>query len=82
MLWEQAIANKIPCLFNGIEGMHHVNVNENCVIFNGNNIQEIKYWLRTIILDKKKYFNLLKNTILAADLFSYSKQAKKVINDE
>lgn len=82
VLWEQAIANKIPCLFNGIEGMHHVNVNENCVIFNGNNIQEIKFWLRTIILDKKKYFNLLKNTILAADLFSYSKQAKKVINDE
>lgn len=80
VLWEQACACGIPGIFNDWEGMHHVDVGGNSIFVNGNNIDEIKKAIQTLMSDKEKYAHM-KNVAetKAVKEFSYREIAKRAI---
>lgn len=79
VLWEQAIATSTPCVFKFYNGVEHVNVNDNCAFLYENSSEEIEKVINSLIKNKKRYEELLANSMKAADYFSYSNISKKAI---
>lgn len=81
VLWEQACACGIPCVFKDWEGMHHVDVGGNCEFLYKESTEEIMEIISQIFNNKEKY-NLMR---LAAQkgikIFSYNEIAKRAIGD-
>lgn len=78
VLWEQAIATGLPCVFRYIEGMHHVNVNDNCVFLRTEEEQELINVIDKITLDNEYYWELKNRSLTAKNFFSYSDISKKI----
>lgn len=82
VMWEQAVASKVPCLFNKIQGFEHVDYGGNCLWLEGDSAEYYQRVVERIINDKELYENMLKQANSEASLqFLYSSIAKKVIND-
>lgn len=80
VLWEQACACGIPCVFKEWEGMHHVDVGGNCLFLYEDSVSEIKQ----IILDlynNKDMYNAMKKVAVEKGIktFSYKDIAKRAI---
>ncbi len=81
VLWEQAVASGIPCVFKHWDGMEHVDVGGNCNFLYEDSIEEIIAVLKGIINDKEKYQQMKKAAIeKGLKEFSYIEIAKKVIS--
>jgi len=80
VLWEQAVACRIPCAFKYWEGMTHVDIGGNCKFFKADTAEEIYSVLTEIINDETVYEKMLSaaNGEKAKD-FLYSNIAKKAI---
>ncbi len=79
VLWEQACAAKVPCLFKRWEGMQHVDVGGNCDFIDDVNVEELKKKIQELVFTDK-YKNM--KTIALSDatnVFLYSEIAKKSI---
>lgn len=81
VLWEQACACGIPCVFKDWEGMHHVDVGGSCVFLHKDSIEEIKEAISDIIGDKEKYNEMKLAAEKSKKDFSYSEIAKRAIGE-
>lgn len=80
VLWEQACATGLPCLFKNWTGMHHVDVGGNCLFINHADIDEIKEKMLLVYKDHDMYNKMKKNAEDKAVVeFSYRKIAQKAI---
>ena len=77
-LWEEAIGLSLPCIFKDWEGMHHVDINGNCLFLQDDNIEGIKTALLNI-LDNGIYEKMFLKAQFAATSFKYSEISKKAI---
>lgn len=82
VLWEQAVASKVPCAFNYIRGFDHVNINGNCVLMSDNTVKYYKGLIEKVFNDKD-YYNKLNEAAHSdeCDQFWYSHIAQKVLAD-
>ncbi len=82
VLWEQAVASKVPCAFSKMDGFEHFNMNENCILMTG---KDSKYYENLIkgLLDNPTKYEALKNNANNPQLeqFYYSHIAKQVLTD-
>ncbi len=58
VLWEQAVACRIPSVFQYREGLTHVNINGNCDFFHGSTEDEILKTLKDVIESDNKYLEM------------------------
>jgi len=80
VLWEQACACGVPCVFKNWEGMHHVDVGGNCVFLHKDSIDEIKNVILDLYNDKDKYNEMKKVAVeKGIKTFSYRDIARRAI---
>lgn len=82
VLWEQACACGVPCLFKSWEGMHHVCVNNNSDFLYKDSAEEIAAKIKELLNDPQKYGEMKKAAEQCRDKFLYSSIAKKAIGIE
>lgn len=82
VLWEQAVASKVPCAFSKIDGFEHVQINGNCILMEG---KTSKYYEEMIkdLLDNNDKYQTLKSRAKNPEVekFHYSKIANQVFKD-
>ncbi len=80
VLWEQACACGLPCLFKYWEGMQHIDVGGNCGFLYQDSFEEIEQFIYELYNDKKRY-NKMKQCAVekAIDKFSCRQIAKHAI---
>lgn len=77
VLWEQACASKVPCVFERWEGMEHVNNGGNSDFVSTVNVQTIKKKIQELFFTEK-YFQMKKVALSnATDIYLYSNITKK-----
>lgn len=81
VMWEQACACRVPCVFKHWEGMHHVDCGGNCEFLYEDTSEEIVNVINSIVLDKEKYRCMKEKAQKAGKEFLYSEIAKKVIRE-
>ena len=79
VLWEQAIATQVPCVFKKYKGVEHVNVNNNCIFLSQDSSKEVQNVIEELLNNKEKYDTLKDNSKIAADYFSYSNISRRAI---
>ncbi len=79
VLWEQACACGIPCVFKDWEGMHHVDLGGNCLFLREDSVEEIAEVLLSLISNKDMYAQMKANAKNGIDYFSYKRIAKQAI---
>jgi len=77
-LWEQSVGLGIPAVFKHWGMMEHVNVCDNCLLIDGDNLDEIRTVIESLIFTEE-YYKLLKNSKEASKSFLYSEISKKAI---
>lgn len=77
VLWEQACASKVPCLFKRIEGMEHVNNGGNADFTDSADEQEIAKKINELLFTEKYYEMKAVAESSATDVFLYSRIAEK-----
>ena len=82
VLWEQAVASKVPTAFTEIDGFKHVDVGGNCLFFKDNTAEYYKEEIEGVLNDKSRYEALKQNALSEkTNMFLYSSIAEKVIKD-
>lgn len=80
VLWEQACALGIPCIFRDLEGVHHVDLDGNALFIKDVSTSSLLQIISKIIEDKKLYYSMKK---IAKEKgikrFSYLEIAKRSI---
>ncbi len=79
VLWEQAVASKLPCIFHKLDGVEHVNFNGNCILLDNVSTNYLYDILKELYLDKTKYNQLKNNAIQAFHYVLYKEIEKKYI---
>lgn len=80
VLWEQACASGLPCVFKDLRGMHHVDVGGNCRFIKGDTSDEIKNTIQGIYENVGDYMRMkCVATTKGVKIFSYNEIAKKVM---
>ncbi len=79
VLWEQACACGVPCVFKDWEGMHHVDIGGNCEFLREDSAEEMKRVVESIAFDEEKYEKMRLETEKGIKIFSYRDIAKRVI---
>lgn len=83
VLWEQACACGIPCIFKNWEGMNHVDVGGNCNFLETVGINEIKNNILHIYENHNVFFDMQRVAReKAVKVFSYREIAKRAIENE
>lgn len=81
VLWEQAIATGLPCVFKEWKGTKHVDLGGNCKFLYEDKIEEMKNVLFNIINNRDVYRKMkITAEQKGIETFSYSRIAKKSIN--
>lgn len=78
ILWEQAVGLSLPCIFRDWKGMHHFNIDNNCLFLDDDRVESIISAILKII-DKTLYQDVYKKSCIAADSFKYSTISRKSI---
>lgn len=82
VLWEQAVASRVPTAFTRIQGFEHVDVTGNCLFFEQNDNEYYRKEILRISDDKERYAEMVKNADSEkAWQFLYSRIAAKVLVD-
>ena len=80
VLWEQACACGLPCVFKDWEGMHHVDVGGNCSFIKNIDKNVINESILSIYNNRKEYLKMKKIAeTKGKEEFSYKQIAKKSI---
>ncbi len=79
VLWEQACACGVPCVFKDWEGMHHVDIGGNCEFLREDSAEEMKRVVENIAFDEEKYEKMKLESEKGIKIFSYKEIAKRVI---
>lgn len=82
VLWEQAVASKVPCAFSKLEGFEHVQVNNNCILMDGKDSDFYANLIKKLVLNKEAYNEIKANAASSLlDKFYYSNIAQQVLKD-
>ena len=82
MLWEQAVASHVPCVFNRISGFEHVDIGGNCVFFEESTPDYYRQVIESLYGDKQRYAAMYAAADSpAADRMLYSRIAQQVLTD-
>ncbi|MDD4729946.1 MAG: glycosyltransferase family 4 protein [Dysgonamonadaceae bacterium] len=82
VMWEQAVASRVPTAFTRINGFEHININENCLFFENNTSKYYQKVLTEIFSDNSHYNKLKANADSDdANQFLYSRIANKIFDD-
>ena len=79
VLWEQACACGLPCVFKDWEGMHHVNANGNSAFLTEDSVDYIKNIISDIYVSEEKYEKMKAAAESCKKEFFYSEIAKKAL---
>ncbi len=80
VLWEQAVASGVPCIFKYYNGMTHVDVGDNCRFLYKDSVSEIKNTIINILSNKKVYHAMCESAETdGMREFSYIEIAKRSI---
>lgn len=78
VLWENACACQLPCIFHKLEGIDHVNVNGNCLLLEEVTTIGIQNAIKELIKNNgEKYMEMKMNAEIAKEKFLY----KNIIKD-
>lgn len=77
VLWEQAAACGLPCLFQKYVEKGYINIKNNCVDVQNISVDSVYDIMRNILSDKAFYSELLGNSIEVRENFLYSNIAMK-----
>lgn len=82
VMWEQAVASKVPCAFNHIKGFEHIDIGGNCILMDGKDVNYYQSLIENLFIDKEKYLQMVDaaNSPRSED-FLYSRISQSVIND-
>lgn len=82
VLWEQAVASKVPCAFSKIQGFEHIDMGGNCTLMEGKDVSYYKSLVERIYQDTDLY-NKMKKVAESSlsERFLYSRIAQQVIDD-
>ena len=78
-LWEQSVGVGIPAIFKRWDEMDHVNVNGNCIFVTGEDVDELKMAISSM-LEPKAYQGYQEKAAAASRMFLYSEISKKAIS--
>ena len=82
VLWEQAVASHVPCVFNRISGFEHVDIGGNCVFFEESTPDYYRQVIESLYGDKQRYAAMYAVADSpAADRMLYSRIAQQVLTD-
>lgn len=82
VLWEQAVACKVPTAFSKISGFEHVNFNENAILLENNTPHYYECEISKLLSTPELYEKLKANSSgEKAEMFLYSRIAQKVLDD-
>jgi len=82
VLWEQAVACGVPCVFMDRDMMKHVDVGGNCVFLPKDDVETIHHTLINILDDKDSYQKMKEVAInKGVEYFSYASIAKRSIEE-
>lgn len=82
VMWEQAVASKVPCAFSKIKGFEHVDIGGNCVLMEGKDVAYYQSLIEKLYLDKTKQARIKDaSQSEECEKFLYSKIAQSVIQD-
>ena len=82
VLWEQAVAARVPTAFTKLKGFDHVNFNDNCILLEEKTCDYYQKVIRNLLHSPDRYEQLKKNaSSKGACQFLYSEIASKVIED-
>lgn len=79
VLWEQAVASGVPCIFKYFDGMTHVDMGGNCRFLYKDNVTEIKNAIINILSNKKVYQAMCQSAIDGMREFTYIEISKRAI---
>ncbi|MGM9801097.1 MAG: glycosyltransferase family 4 protein [Candidatus Limisoma sp.] len=82
VLWEQAVASRVPCLFSRFAGFDHVDIGGNCIFLDETTPDYYRQTVESLYRDKQRYSAMLAAADSpAADRMLYSRIAQQVLND-
>lgn len=82
VMWEQAVASRVPCLFSRIAGFDHVDIGGNCIFLDKATPDYYRQTVESLYRDKQRYAAMLAAADSpAADRMLYSRIAQQVLND-
>lgn len=82
VLWEQSIACGVPGIFNKINGMEHILINDNVILLDGANQRELIEALSCVLFNNDRLNYMKNHAEQIANHFFYSSIAKKALNFE
>lgn len=82
VLWEQAVASKVPLAIREDGNFGHVDFNGNCLLLSDVSSNGLMKAMKAVATDRDTYLNLKENAESeGAEQFLYSKIAQKVLDD-
>ena len=78
-LWEESVGLGVPCIFKRWIGMQHLNINGNCFFVSGDDLNELKTCIQTLVDSKLEYNKIKCKADIAAKHFKYSDISKQAI---
>lgn len=80
VMWEQAVAVGVPCVFRDIEGFHHIDLGGNVMLLNDVSESSLKKTIETLIEDDSKYKSMKSCAMeKGMEVFSYREIARRSI---
>lgn len=82
VMWEQAVASRVPCLFSKLNGFEHVDIGGNALFFEHRSVDCYRDVILKVLKDKELFSRLQRcaNTE-RADGFLYSRIAEQVVEE-
>lgn len=81
VLWEQAVACGVPCVFKWWEGTTHLDLGNNCLFLHEDTPEAIINIINLIYNDTELFAEMKNKALKVADNFLYSKIAKESIGE-
>jgi hypothetical protein len=79
-LWEQTVGVGLPGIFKRWPEMEHVNINGNCKFVKGDDAEELKSVIESLLLFTENYRKMQELASEASHSFLYSEISKKAIS--
>lgn len=82
VMWEQAVASKVPCAFSKINGFEHIDIGGNCVLMEGKDVAYYQRLIDNIYQDQERQIRMKEaSESEKCEQFLYSRIAQSVIDD-
>lgn len=82
VMWEQAVAARVPCLFSKLKGFEHIDIGGNALFFENRSVECYRNVISKVLKEQELYARLkMCASTERADDFLYSQIAKRVVDE-